>query len=118
MIIDGYDYISEREFDEVWSARGKPSGDLYLFDEISSYPVEHIWTVLESEDAEWNELDGDGNWYASPGIHFVNALGYVMTSKPWRTNTPDAIWYLDDDDHAHDDRRREFSVQAPIGVAE
>lgn len=116
MIIDGYDYISEREFDEVWRARGKPNGDLFLLHEISSCPVEHIWTVLEGEDAEWNELSGDGNWYASPGIHFVNALGYVITSKPWVANTPDAIWYLDDDDQAREDRKREFSAQAPIEI--
>jgi hypothetical protein len=118
MIIDGYDYISEREFDEVWGARGEPNGDLYFLDEIRSYPVEHIWTVSEGEDVERSELSAHRNWYAAPGIHFVNALGYVITSKAWRSNTRDAIWYLDDDDQAHEDRERELSAQAPLGTVE
>lgn len=118
MIIDGYDYISEREFDEVWGARAKPNGDFYVLDEIRTYPVERIWTVLEGEHTEGSEFGADGNWYAAPGIHIVNVLGYVMTFKPWRADTPDAIWYLDDDTQAREDRRRQLSVQAHSGAAE
>jgi hypothetical protein len=98
MIIDGYDYISESEFSFVWLARAKPSGDLFSLDEISPIPVELVWTVLEAESHNGGDLKTASSWYASPGIHRVNALGYVVTEKPWRDDTPDAIWYLDDGD--------------------
>lgn len=56
-------------------------------------PASHIWTVVDTDD------DSDGNWYAQPGFHIVNKLGYVMTRKPWVDSTPDAIYFLDDFDH-------------------
>jgi hypothetical protein len=46
--------------------------------------------------------DSDGNWYALPGFHVVNKLGYVMTRKPWSDSTPDAIYFLDDFEHDED----------------
>lgn len=98
MIVDSYDYISETEFSVDWLARAKPSGDLFNLHEIASFPVELVWTVLEAESQNGGNLEAANSWYASPGIHRVNALGYVVTEKPWRSDTPDAIWYLDDGD--------------------
>ena len=82
--------ISEREFENVWGVYLKPSGDLFQFDDIRNQPLEHVWTIVDSGD------DSDGNWYAQPGFHVVNKLGYVMTRKPWSDSTPDAIYFLDD----------------------
>lgn len=96
MMIDGYDYISERAFTEDWMAHAKPSGDLFFFDEISAFPLEHVWTVLADEGVHEDETEDASNWYASPGVHLVNALGYVVTEKPWQTDTSDAIWFLAD----------------------
>ena len=106
MIIDGYDYISERDFDEVWGARAKVSGDLYFYEEVKSLPIEYVWTVSEGEDLNENGFNLDNNWYASPGIFVTNALGYLITERPWGDDTRDAIWCLDDDDRAREDRRR------------
>ena len=34
------------------------------------------------------------------GIHYVNRLGYVLTSQPWVDAALDAIYFLEDmDDH-------------------
>ena len=82
--------ISEREFEDVWGVYLRPSGDLFQFDDVRDQPREFVWTIVDSGG------DADGNWYAEPGFHIVNKLGYVMTRKPWSDTTPDAIYFLDD----------------------
>lgn len=79
--------ISERDFEDVWGVYVKSSGDLFQFDDVRDQPPEHVWTVVDSGD------DSDGNWYAQPGFHVVNKLGYVMTRKPWSNSTPGAIYF-------------------------
>jgi hypothetical protein len=87
------DLISERDFEAVWGVYLQPSDDLFQFEDVRDHPQQHVWTVVDSGD------DGDGNWYALPGFHAVNKLGYVMTRKPWSETTPDAIYFLDDFEH-------------------
>lgn len=82
--------IPEHVFATEWGILLKESGDLYHFDEVKDQPENHVWTILESED------DADGNWYAAPGFHYVNKLGYILTQKPWADDTLDAIYFLDD----------------------
>lgn len=106
MKIDGYDYICERDFDRVWRAHANVDGDLYRYEEVRSLPIEYVWTVSEGEDLDEDSFNLDSNWYASPGIHITNALGYVISEKPWGADTQDAIWYLDDDDQTREDRRQ------------
>lgn len=83
MMIGGYSYISEQDFDEQWGAHAKPNGDLYAYHEVQSLPIEHVWTVSEGDDVEAAGFDIDDHWYASPGVSFVNALGYVITGRAW-----------------------------------
>lgn len=85
--------ISEREFEDVWGVYLKPSGDLFQFDDVRDQSPQHVWTVVDSGD------DAADNWYAEPGFHVVNKLGYVMTRKPWSESTPGAIYFLDDFEH-------------------
>jgi hypothetical protein len=89
--------ISERDFEDVWGVYVKSSGDLFQFDDVRDQPPEHVWTIVDSGD------DSDGNWYAQPGFHVVNKLGYAMTRRPWADATPDAIYFLDDLDHEADE---------------
>lgn len=89
--------ISERDFEDVWGVYVKSSGDLFEFADVQGEPPHHVWTVADSGD------DSDGNWYAQPGFHVVNKLGYVMTRRPWSDSTPDAIYFLDDFEHEPDD---------------
>ncbi|MGH8863332.1 MAG: hypothetical protein ACREVZ_01580 [Burkholderiales bacterium] len=113
MRIGGYDYISEREFDISWGARAKSNGDLFSYDEVKSLPTELVWTVSEREEPDEDGFSLDNSWIASPGFHVVNVLGYLITAKPWTDGTPDAIWYLDNDDYAREDRRQTFRAQLP-----
>lgn len=84
--------ISEQEFDNDWQPLLKPSGDLFQFTDVCHEPAQHVWTIVDGGD------DADGNWYACPGFHIVNKLGYVMTKKAWTDITRDAIYFLDDVD--------------------
>ncbi|MEO7200419.1 MAG: hypothetical protein ABIY56_09415 [Dokdonella sp.] len=87
-------FISEDEFRADWGVVQKSSGDLFEFADVKDQPLDHGWTILESGD------DEDGNWYASPGLHAVNRVGYVMTKRPWTDELRDAIYFLDDFNHA------------------
>lgn len=86
-------FISEQDFDAVWGAYLKPSGDFFEFEDVRDQPPDHVWTVVETGD------DRDGSWYAQPGFHVVNKIGYVMTKEPWVDSTLDAVYFLDDFEH-------------------
>ena len=90
------DYISEDAFWDDWGVIQKASGDMFEFEDVKDQPLNHVWTIIESGS------DEDGNWYASPGFHIVNRMGYVMTTKPWTDELRDAIYFLDDFDHEED----------------
>lgn len=90
-------YIPEDDFWEIFGVIQKDSGDLFEYNDIKDIPIQHVWTVLESGD------DEDGNWYASPGVHYVNRLGYVLTRNPWKDYCRDAIYFLDDFTHDQDE---------------
>lgn len=91
------DYIPEDEFWESWGVVQKGDGGLFDYDDIKDQPSNHVWTILESGS------DEDDSWYASPGIHYVNRLGYVITKKPWVDELRDAIYFLDDMERDDDD---------------
>jgi hypothetical protein len=98
------EYISEDEFWEEWGVIQKADGDLFVYEDVKDMPVNQVWTILESGS------DENDNWYASPGLHYVNRLGYVLTQKPWIDETRDAIYFLNDmehDDAADDDAPNE-----------
>lgn len=74
--------ISECEFVSIWGVQVTAGGDLFCHEEVRRCPERHVWTIVESDDAN------DGNWYALPGFRHVNAHGYVVTIKPWDLDTP------------------------------
>ncbi|MEP6897743.1 MAG: hypothetical protein ABI870_04340, partial [Rhodanobacter sp.] len=84
-----------------WEVILKASGDLFEFHDVKDLPLNHVWTILESGDGD------DGNWYASPGLHLVNRMGYVMTKRPWVDEMRDAIYFLDDFDHEEEEEEEE-----------
>jgi hypothetical protein len=51
------------------------------WDTVSQSPPGTIWTLIESDDI----------WWISPGIHFVNRLGYLLTNEE---RVGDYIQYL------------------------
>lgn len=85
------DYISEDEFWNEWRVIQKSSGDMFEFEDVKDQPINHVWTVLETGD------DDNESWYASPGFHIVNRLGYVMTERPWTDELRDAVYFLHED---------------------
>lgn len=106
------DLIPEKDFESIWGAHAKIDGELFSYHELKPFSERSIWTVFED-----GSIDDDGysdnNWYAMPGIVSPHALGYVVTQKPWTETTPDAIWSLDSDDYAREERRTFFLEQEP-----
>ena len=84
--------ISEDDFREVWGVLFAKNDDFFFHAEVVGCPLNHVWTVVESGD------DDDGSWYAIPGFHIVNKLGYVITEKRWDDESQNAIYFLDDFD--------------------
>lgn len=44
-----------------------------------------VWTVVETG-------EGDNALFVEAGFHKVNALGFVVTSRPWVTGMEQAVW--------------------------
>lgn len=86
------DCISEDEFWSEWGVIQKSSGVMFESEDLRALPVNHVWTVLESDD------DLTKSWYAAPGFRLVNRIGHVLTEKPWTDAGRDAI-YLDASEH-------------------
>ena len=84
--------ISEDAFWEEWGVLKRPSEELFQYEDVKDQPLNQVWTIIESG------ADEDRTWYASPGFHIVNKLGYVMTKKAWENDAHDAI-FLDAGDH-------------------
>lgn len=86
--------ISEDDFHNIWQPQLAPSGDLLEYDDVKNQPLTQVWTIVDTD---------ENNWYACPGFHIVNKLGYVTTIKHWDDDTTDAVYYEyegDDDDDA------------------
>lgn len=84
------EFISEADFHDVWRVTTKDSGDLFEHAEIRDRPMRQVWTIVDSGD------DSDPNWYAFPGVHPVNCLGFVLTHREWEDASIQAIYYEDD----------------------
>ena len=76
---------SESEFERFLPVL-KKDGNYWDIKDIRDMGIfqSHIWTVTEGD---------DGGLYANPGIHHVNALGYLLTAIPHDFEDCVAIWY-------------------------
>lgn len=52
------------------------------WDAVSQCSPSAVWTLLESEDL----------WWISPGFHFVNRLGYLLTNEERVGDEPDYLY--------------------------
>jgi hypothetical protein len=73
--------LTEKEFWDTYKPLEGPTGQsgshIWEFEEVKEYPTNQVWTIVETGD------DRDENWYAEPGFHIVNRIGYAVTEKPW-----------------------------------
>lgn len=86
------DQISEDEFWDDWGVIQKADSGMFDYNDVKDQPLERVWTLVDTGTYE------DENWYAIPGFHIVNKLGYIMTRRAWRADTPDAIYFLHEDE--------------------
>lgn len=90
--------LSEEEFTKEFDPKVAPGGDLLSYGDVGNMPTRLVWSVVESGD------DEDPSWYASPGFHVVNVLGYCVSEKPWTDDIDCATYfYADPDDFEEDE---------------
>lgn len=88
--------IPEDEFWEHYKPIPAPAGtsdggNLWDFEQAQHIPLNQVWTVVES--------GGENDcWYAGPGFHVVNRIGYCVTEQPWSDPAKDAYYYFDERD--------------------
>jgi hypothetical protein len=94
---EGERFLTETEFWEEFVPTKKESGDLLDFEDVKDTPPENVWTIVESGNVDEDGGD-DENWYALPGFHRVNVIGYVTSVFPWTDlNIAEAIYFDADD---------------------
>ena len=103
-------FISEDDFMRDWDPQVRPNGELFFYEDVVALPPERVWTVYEDGGIDESGYT-DNNWYAMPGIVPSFALGYLVTGKAWDSRTPHAVWVLDDDLEAREERDRFFREQ-------
>lgn len=54
------------------------SGEQHAF--VKSHDYHSVFTIVEGD---------TGAWYASPGFHFVNRIGYLVATIPWEDDLKD-----------------------------
>lgn len=79
--------LSEDEFYAEFKPQTQESGDLFDFNQVQPRDHRLVWTIVETGDCE-NE-----NWYACPGFHVVNAMGYVVSDTPWTDDIVLAVYF-------------------------
>jgi hypothetical protein len=84
--------ITEAEFVAKWGARVADNGDLLEYHQVKGLPIARVWTIVETGDPD------DESWYALPGFHIVNKLGYCVTRRRWTTGEEEAEWFVADFD--------------------
>lgn len=92
--------MPEEEFWDTFKPLPGPTGDsgedIWEFAEIKDQPLERVWTIVE----DGGETE---NWYAIPGFHIVNKIGYALTEKPWTDESMVALWFDASDLPAQED---------------
>lgn len=79
--------LTEDEFAAKYDPQQKqPDLDLFDFEDVKDLPAERVWTIVES--GGWPD-----HWYALPGFHIVNKLGYVTSETPWTDDGETALWF-------------------------
>lgn len=80
--------MSEAEFTEKFNPQTKDGmGELFDIEDVVNLPKRNVWTIVEGDD------EMDENWYALPGFHIVNKVGYVTSETPWDDGVYEAIYF-------------------------
>jgi len=82
--------LSETDFEITFHPFQKPDGNYFEFEDVRDIDAHLVWTVVETGDPD-NE-----SWYALPGFHIVNRLGYLVATVPWDDEADgdvEAVWF-------------------------
>lgn len=85
-------HVGSEEAFEAFEPIEPPNGEaLWDHKDTLGYDLHQVWTVVD--DGGETEC-----WYAEPGYHIVNVMGYMVTRKPWSDEALTFYWYFDDRD--------------------
>lgn len=69
--------------------------------ETSGADLAEVQRVAATEPARvWTLVDSDGDMSVTSGCHFVNRVGYFITTKPWEHDQPIDIDLFDEEELA------------------
>lgn len=80
--------LTEEEFEEQFHPITKNNeGELFEWADVQQLLDPWVWTVVETGDPI------NDSWYALPGFHRVNKLGYLRSETPWTDGDVEALWF-------------------------
>lgn len=80
--------LTEDEFEEQFHPIQKPDNDgLLEWEDVKDLAPENVWTIVETGDPV------NDSWYAIPGFHYVNKIGYLRSETRWVTDDMEAVWF-------------------------
>lgn len=89
--------LTQEQFDNQFNVIEDPEGDTVRPDcPAGQENSKHLWTIVDGD---------DGSMYALSGWHYVNRVGYIITTEPWTEET-EAVWFEgaeDEDEEDEDD---------------
>lgn len=62
-------------------------GELFEWADVQNLLDPWVWTVVETGDPI------NDSWYALPGFHIVNKVGYLRSETPWTDGDMEAVWF-------------------------
>lgn len=102
--------LSEDEYDERFEPLEAPDGSTtWEYDELGDLPYEHVWSVVETGDADHDAL------YAIPGYHVVNMVGYNVCAHPRSEEDENVEVLLHEFEHEEDEDDFELRPTGPRG---
>jgi hypothetical protein len=105
--------LSETQFEEKFRPHMRPDENYFEWEDVKDKDVHLVWTVVETGDCD-NE-----SWYALPGFHIVNKIGYLLAEVPWVDGEEpgEAVWFEADMalhyENADADHKVVFDVAEP-----
>jgi hypothetical protein len=63
--------------DEFMETYGQKNENILDYEDVKDLDLHVVWTLIDADN------DAAVESYLSPGFHFVNRLGYIVSKLPW-----------------------------------
>lgn len=84
MAAPAFESLTDSQFEARFESVPNPDDGSFFWDwaqlKAQAVPDDRIWTAVEDEVLS-----------VTPGVHYVNHIGYVVTEKPWPHHNIEAV---------------------------